>query len=123
MNSVNPDERSRRNRDSSIADWLSELLGELRTGLEALYGEGLKGLYLFGSRAQGEAAPDSDVDILIVLNEIGSYYGELDRSAELVSSLSLRYDISISRVFLPVAEWDESEGPFLLTVREDAIAA
>lgn len=90
MSLVNPDERSRRNRDSSIADWLSELLGELRVGLESLYGEGLKGLYLFGSRARGEAAPDSDVDILIVLDEIGSYYGELDRSAELVSSLSLR---------------------------------
>ncbi|MFW6012281.1 MAG: nucleotidyltransferase domain-containing protein [bacterium] len=123
MNPSDPNEPSLRNPGSRVAGWLSDLLGELRSGLEGLYGEHLKGLYLFGSHARGDAGPDSDVDVLVVLDEIGSYYGELDRSAELVSSLSLRYDVSISRVFLPIAEWNRSEGPFLLTVREDAVAA
>lgn len=102
--------------------WLFELLGELKHGLVELYGDRLEGLYLFGSRARGEQAPDSDVDVLIVLDEIG-HYGELDRMSELVSSLSLRYDLSISGVLLPAAEWRDGESPFVLTAREDAIAA
>ncbi len=103
--------------------WLTELMSELRTGLEQTYGERLEGVYLFGSRARGEGDPDSDVDVLVVLNEVSHYYGELERTAELASTLSLRYDVSISRVFLPLAEWREGEGPFVLTAREDAVAA
>jgi len=103
--------------------WLRELLAEMRQGLTQLYGDRLQGLYLFGSRARGEAQPDADVDLLIVLDEVAHYYGELERTAELVSTLSLRYDVSISRVFLPAPEWQKGEAPFVLTVREDAIAA
>jgi predicted nucleotidyltransferase len=103
--------------------WLRELLDEMEEGLDHLYGERLQGVYLFGSRARGEAQPDSDVDILIVLDEVRHYYGELERTAALVSDLSLHYDVSISRVFLPASEWRQGEGPFLITVREDAVAA
>ena len=106
-----------------LEDWLRELLAELRRGLEELYGERLKGVYLYGSRARGEAEADSDVDVLIVLDEVYHYCGELDRTAELVSDLSLRYDVSISRVVQSASQWQEGEGPFLVTVREDAIAA
>lgn len=112
-----------RTEETMLEDWLRELLRDMRRELTAIYGDRLKGLYLFGSRARGEAAPDSDVDLLIVLDEVGHYYGELERTAELVSSLSLRHDVSISRVFVPAAEWQRGEGPFLLTAREDAIAA
>jgi predicted nucleotidyltransferase len=106
-----------------LDNWLRELLAEMKQGLGRLYGDRLKGVYLYGSRARGEAQPDSDVDILVVLDEIDHYYGELERTAALVSSLSLRYDVSISRMFLPASEWRQGEGPFLLTVREDAVAA
>lgn len=103
--------------------WLGDLLSEVRQGLEDLYGERLQGLYLYGSRARGKEEPDSDVDLLIVLDEVEHYGGELDRSAELVSELSLRYEVSISRVLLSADQWREGEGPFLMTVREDAVAA
>lgn len=106
-----------------LEDWLRELLAELRRGLEELYGERLKGVYLYGSRARGESEADSDVDVLIVLDEVDHYCGELDRTAELVSDLSLRYDVSISRVVQSDSHWREGEEPFLVTVREDAIAA
>lgn len=98
-------------------------MAEARAGFAALYGERLRGLYLFGSHARGEAGPDSDIDLLVVLDRVPHYYGELQRSAELASDLSLAYDVSISRVFLSEDEWRRGEGPFLTTVREDAVAA
>lgn len=103
--------------------WLRELLAEMKRGLRELYSDRLHGVYLYGSRARGEADPESDVDVLIVLDQVPHYYGELEHTAKLVSELSLRYDVSISRVLLSASEWRRGEEPFLLTAREDAIAA
>lgn len=102
---------------------IRELLAEVKRGLEPLYGDRLEGVYLFGSHARGEADAGSDVDVLIVLDEIHHYYGELERTGELISSLSLHRDVSISRVFMSKSHWHGGEGPFLLNVRKDAIAA
>ena len=49
---------------------VEQTLSELKDGLAALYSARLKGLYLFGSYARGEARPESDLDVLIVLDSI-----------------------------------------------------
>jgi predicted nucleotidyltransferase len=103
--------------------WIKELLDEARRGLESLYGERLQGVYLFGSRARGEAAPDSDVDLLVVLDRVDDYGGEVRHTGEIVSALALRYDVSVSRVLVSKADWQRGTGPFLLNVRRDALAA
>lgn len=104
-------------------DWLRKLLDEVKLGLERLYGGRLRGVYLFGSYARGEADAESDVDVLIVLDEVSHYFSETERTSKLISSLSLAYDVSISCVFMSTASWSRGESPFLLTVRDDAIAA
>ncbi len=53
--------------------WLRKLLDELKLGLERLYGGCLCGVYLFGSYARGEEDAGSDVDVLIVLDEVNHY--------------------------------------------------
>ena len=103
--------------------WLTQLLDEIKVGLEGLYDGRLRGVYLFGSHARGEAGTDSDVDVLVVLDEVRHYFGETERTSGLVSELSLAYDVSVSCVFMSAADWTETESPFLLTVRNDAVAA
>ena len=44
-----------------------EALSRLKVALRARYGERLKGLILFGSRARGDYGPDSDADLAVVL--------------------------------------------------------
>ncbi|MBI4430796.1 MAG: nucleotidyltransferase domain-containing protein [Candidatus Omnitrophica bacterium] len=103
---------------------IKELLAELKTGLQALYGARLKGLYLYGSYARGEQEEDSDVDILIVLDAFVDRYGaEIDRTGHLISELSLKYDLAISRVFATECDWKTSDRSFFANVREDAVAA
>ena len=102
---------------------VQNLLAELRSGLEGLYRERLRGLYLYGSYARGEQRWDSDVDLLIVLDQIDAYGAEIDRTSELVSSLSLRHGISVSRVFVTQEAWRNLRGAFLSQVRQEAIAA
>jgi predicted nucleotidyltransferase len=102
---------------------IRELLTKIRRGFEQLYGERLAGIYLFGSFARGEAAPDSDVDVLVVLDEVTDYGQEIERTGHLISELSLDYDVSISRVFVSSAAWQHRDSPFLSNVREQARAA
>ena len=43
------------------------LLARIKSCLQAVYGDRLRGVVLYGSEARGEATPDSDVDILVLL--------------------------------------------------------
>ena len=102
---------------------LKELLTELKTGLQTIYGSRLKGLYLYGSYARGGQDWESDVDVLIVLDDFKSYCAEIDRTGQLGSELSLKYGVALSKVFLRESEWLHQQTPFLLNVREEAVAA
>ncbi|MDE3120083.1 MAG: nucleotidyltransferase domain-containing protein [Nitrospirota bacterium] len=102
---------------------IQSLMAELKDGLAVLYGTRLKGVYLYGSYARHEAHHESDVDVLIVLDEIPTYAAEIERTGELISSLSLQHGVSVSRVFVPEVDWVNRETPFLANVREEAVRA
>ena len=99
------------------------LLTEIRSGLAALYGTRLRGVYLYGSYARDEADRESDVDVLVVLDRVPNYTAEIERTGVLISSMSLQYGVSVSRVFVSEQDWAGRETPFLANVREEAVPA
>lgn len=99
------------------------IVEELKSGLAGSYGQRLRGVYVYGSYARGQQGSGSDLDVLIVLDRIDSYGSELDRTSELASDVSLKFGVTVSRVFVSERDWIHSEHPFLASVREDAIAA
>jgi predicted nucleotidyltransferase len=102
---------------------IEALLDELKIGLQRLYGDRLKGTYLYGSYARGEADVESDVDVLVVLDDLPSYGLEVDRTGNLISGLSLRYGVSISRVFVSDRDWSSRKSSFLINARAEAVPA
>lgn len=99
------------------------LLKDLKGGLGTIYGERLKGVYLYGSYARGEEDTESDVDVLVILDQFNHYGAEVDRTGHLVSELSLKYGVSVSRVFVSQRDWSDGETSFLANAREEAIPA
>ena len=81
----NRHEKAVRQMDARI----TTVMVELRNKLKVLYGRRLKGVYLYGSHARGHASRESDLDVLIVLDEIPHYSLEVSRTSALISSLSL----------------------------------
>ena len=96
-------------------------LEELKDALQNLYGERLRGLYLYGSYARGTAHRDSDIDVLIVLAGTFKPGAEITRMSPVVSTICLHHDLLIS--LYPISsEWFETlHSPFLETVRDDAV--
>ena len=117
MASNQPSERARR------PDEVRKILRELKSGLRQTYGVRLRGLYVFGSYARGEARPGSDLDLLIVLDEVESTWEEIKRTGQLVSEVSLAHDVSVSRTFLSELAWQTGDTPFTWKVREEAVPA
>ena len=97
------------------------ILGELNRRLASLYGQRLRGVYLFGSYARDEAHEESDVDVLIVLDRVSNYSREIDTTSELTSELSLEYAISLSRVFATEEQWRNGQTNFFQNLREEAV--
>ena len=106
-----------------MSETIRALMAELKAGLGQLYRDQLKGVYLYGSYARGEQDAESDLDVLIVLRQIGQYGAEVDRTGRLTSTLSLKHGVSISRVFVSERDWLDRDTPFLENAREEAILA
>ncbi|MHB8834184.1 MAG: nucleotidyltransferase domain-containing protein [Candidatus Methylomirabilia bacterium] len=102
---------------------IRSILGELNRRLATLYGERLRGVYLFGSYARDEANEDSDADVLIVLDKVDNYSREIDTTSEVTSELSLEYGITLSRVFATEEQWRTGRTNFIQNLREEAVPA
>lgn len=102
-------------------DRIAALLEEVKEGLEGIYGEGLKGVTLYGSYARGEEDRESDIDLVVVLDQLHHYAAEVDRTGYLISELSLKHGVSVSRVFVSPRDGSDREAPFLVNAREEAI--
>lgn len=51
-----------------IALTQNELLQKIKEHLQMLFGERFRGLLLYGSAARGDAGPDSDIDVMCLLD-------------------------------------------------------
>lgn len=102
---------------------LQRLLAELKKGLTELYGGRLKAVYLFGSYARGDYNNNSDLDVMIVLDNYTSYWDELVYSAELASNLSLEYNVTISRMIMTEDQWNKGDLPILRNIRVEGLPA
>ncbi|WP_099211353.1 nucleotidyltransferase family protein [Thermococcus henrietii] len=57
------------------------------------FGDRVEEVIVFGSRARGEAKPESDLDVLVVLDKIEPE--DWDRAGELSAELTLELGISV----------------------------
>lgn len=100
---------------------IQTIMTELHRHFEAIYGDRLVQMVLFGSQARGDAEPESDIDILIVLRELTSPGREISRTGEITAELSLRYDVVISCTFISADCYAMEQSPLLLNVRREGV--
>jgi predicted nucleotidyltransferase len=59
------------------------ILRRFKAALDEIYGDRLSRVVLFGSRARGDAGPDSDYDVAVFLKSLPDQWNEMKRLADL----------------------------------------
>ena len=105
-----------------MAPRLQQLLREFRQGLERIYGPRLARLVLFGSQARGDALPDSDIDVMVVLYGRVNPLEEARRISPFRGDLCLRHNVVITCVYMPANEAQAAGTPLLQNIRAEGVA-
>ena len=90
--------------------------------IRSIYGDVLRGVYLYGARASGPAAADQDVETIVVLDRIDRYGEELERTSHACAALSHELGLVVSRVFVSEATWNGDPAGIPPRVRAGAVA-
>jgi len=77
--------------DAVLSQQESEALGEFSTRIRAALGPNLRELRLFGSKARGDARPDSDLDVLVVV--AGDRVGSEDQAIDIAFDINVASDL------------------------------
>ncbi|MGD1907948.1 MAG: nucleotidyltransferase domain-containing protein [Leptolyngbyaceae cyanobacterium] len=101
---------------------LESVLATLKQHLLLQYRDRLNQVVLFGSYARQEATADSDVDILIVLDDPVDPSAEIRQTSEFIAELCLEHDLLISRFFLPKSRYETENSPLMRNIRQEGIA-
>jgi uncharacterized protein len=96
-------------------------LAELEPALRNLYGDRLRGVYLYGSYARGDWEEGSDVDVLVALAGDVTPAEEIGRTNPTVAEISRRHDLLIAELSVPESWLQERRHPFYANVRREAI--
>ena len=98
-----------------------ERLNMIRDRLSDVYGDRLKGVVQYGSEARGDAGPDSDIDVLILLQGPIDYGQELKTCVHATYSLVLEWERPISPEPVDAEEYEAGEWPLYRNVRREGV--
>jgi predicted nucleotidyltransferase len=101
---------------------ITKILETTKKELSALYPQRLKGIILYGSYARGDYAEGSDVDLLLLLDNMDDPTVEMDRYAPGIYDLSLKYDTVVSVVPLDYESYLSKKTPLILNAQKEGMA-
>ncbi len=69
--------------------------------IHGLYGEQLKAVILYGSYARGDLRPDSDIDIMILVDQTER---EIMEKGRMLSEITFEYDFDFNLAIMPIVK-------------------
>jgi len=100
---------------------MNEILHQCRKILEDYYSRRFKGLILYGSVARDQATPESDLDLLVLLNPPVDYFEELRQIIELLYPIQLESELLISAKPVPVDDYENGRIQLYRNARREGV--
>lgn len=104
-----------------FSNQVNNILKELKPYLEKVYQQQLVKIILYGSQARGEAKPDSDIDILIVLKSDFHLFSEIKKNSVFITEICLKYNAVISCNFSTLKKLETCPNNYYQNIRKEGI--
>jgi len=104
-----------------VSPAVQETLRHTTDALRQMYGPRLERVILFGSHARGDARPDSDIDVLVVLEGPVDIMTEARRTSRLALRAAAERDTALSFVHLSDEEFADLRRPLVRSIRDEGI--
>lgn len=102
---------------------IKHLINKIKEHLIKTYGERIKQVILYGSQVRGETTKDSDVDILVVVDESLNPFEVRKSLSDLLFDIVLEEGELVSVIAVPEHFFKNYNSPFLLNVRKEGVTA
>ena len=98
-----------------------QLLQEIKARLHGVHGNRLRGVVLYGSEARGDADADSDIDLLVLLDEVAEYGRDLETNLRALYPLALQIGRPISAKPVSATEYETVDCPLYREARREGV--
>ena len=101
----------------------AQLLESIRGPLRRTYGERLQGVVLYGSAVRRDLDPDSDIDVLVLLDDVQHYGREVRVCLDALYELSMTVGRRLSLKPVTSRAYEEFDCPLFRAAHREGIAA
>ena len=100
---------------------IERLVNQIKEPLLKMYGEKIKQVILYGSYVRGLATKDSDIDLLVVVDDSLNPSEVRKSLSDVIFDILLEKGELISVIVVPEHFFKNYNSPFLLNVKEEGI--
>lgn len=102
---------------------IKHLANKIKEHLIKTYGERIKQVILYGSQVRGETTQDSDVDILVVVDESTNPFEVRKSLSDLLFDIILEEGELVSVIAVPEHFFKNYNSSFLLNMKKEGVTA
>ena len=102
---------------------IKRLVNKIKEHLIKSYGERIKQVILYGSQVRGQSTKDSDVDILVVVDESLNPFEVRKSLSDLLFDMVLEDEELVSVIAVPEHFFKNYNSPFMLNVKKEGVTA
>jgi len=102
---------------------IKSLINQIKAHLIKTYGERIKKVILYGSYVRGEATRDSDIDILVLIDQSLNPFEVRESLSDLLFDILLEEGELISVIAVPEHLFENYNSPFMLNVKKEGVTA
>ena len=98
------------------------ILVMLHKALRETYGARIERVVLYGSRARGDAKPDSDYDVAVFLKDLTNRrWPEVRRIADIELAILDDTGATVHAMPCPAGSWRDPHSPLMHEIRKDGV--
>jgi predicted nucleotidyltransferase len=100
---------------------IQQLVAQIKAHLIKMYGDNIKKVILYGSYVRGQATRDSDIDILVLVDQSVNPFEVRESLSDLLFDILLEEGELISVIAVPEQLFENYNSPFMLSVKNEGV--